>query len=450
MINTPSLVDLDIHSRVNTAKDIAKPVDKENHENPGEPSEPTETAYNKLINKIDNDEDWFRETLTGRRIGFYRFKGELGIGNFSRVRLAKHELTQERVAIKVIDRSNLDQKTTKMLLREISVMSSCNHPSLVKLFEVLEKKDKIYLCMQLAPGGELFTRLTHYGKYSEEKAKPIFSQVSSGICYMHDHGMIHRDVKAENVFFLTPAKVVVGDFGFAAKLGNMEQHLTTFCGSPPYAAPELFQDDHYIGPHVDMWALGILLYFLVTGNMPFKSATVSGLKHAILEGSYFHPPNLSDSCKSLIDSLLQRNPSSRCKMPELASSAWLQDTPWISDDTVFIPYPRIGAENQSDLEKNVLKELNSLGITQKEFSLEMGLGIRSRAIGSYRMLMNKYLNAPPPELRPVPAVSKDPERIPSSSAQPKSSSERTLSIATWRNVKLEPSSTKRSRFCDIL
>ena len=174
---------------------------------------------------------------------------------------------------------------------------------------------------------------------------------------MHEQGMIHRDIKAENVFFTGRDRVVVGDFGFATQLDKTEQHLTTFCGSPPYAAPELFQvitwylllvvvrfalfqDDHYIGPPVDIWALGILLYFLVTGTMPFKARTVASLKHAILECVFITPSHVSTACVQLITNILKRKPSSRYTMVQIASTPWLEGSNWEGEDKGYRPFPR--------------------------------------------------------------------------------------------------------------
>jgi serine/threonine-protein kinase NIM1 len=215
--------------------------------------------------------------------------------------------------------------------------------------------------------------------------------VASGLSYLHQLGMIHRDLKAENVFFTGVDRVVVGDFGFATRVDSTEQHLNTFCGSPPYAAPELFVDDHYLGPAVDIWALGVLLYFLVTGSMPFRAPTVASLKAAILEGSFSCPASLSPDCDDLIVSMLRRKPSSRASLPEIASHPWAAGCAWPSGDRGYRPYPRLGAENLSDTEKSVFRELEVLGVGEQLLRRELVRGVRSPAIAAYRLLLHRAL-----------------------------------------------------------
>lgn len=121
----------------------------------------------------------------------------------------------------------------------------------------------------------------------------------------HNLGFVHRDIKAENVLLLTEDRIKLADFGFSTQLVNGPwQHLDTFCGSPPYAAPELFSDDHYIGGPVDVWALGVLLYFMVVGNMPFRAPTVPALRSAVLKGDYTLPPQLTMPCNRVIQRIL--------------------------------------------------------------------------------------------------------------------------------------------------
>lgn len=177
--------------------------------------------------------------------------------------------------------------------------------------------------MEYAPEGELYTKINECGKLNETQARFIFSQVISAVDHMHSNNIVHRDIKAENIFFsnLNPYMVKIGDFGFSISATSQNQ-LNTYCGSPPYAAPELFRDDNYIGIFVDIWALGVLLFFMVTGVMPFRADTVGKLKRIILNGEYVVPNHVSDACQLLIRGVLKLMPSDRFSVKEIIDSAW--------------------------------------------------------------------------------------------------------------------------------
>ena len=138
----------------------------------------------------------------------------------------------------------------------------------------------------------------------------------------HKKSVIHRDLKAENVFFISDSQIKVGDFGFSThSRGNM---LDTFCGSPPYAAPELFADNCYQGELVDIWAMGVMLYYILSGIMPFRGETIPQLKAKILEGKYDMPEFLTPVCQDLIAGLLIKEPEERFVMEDVFSSMWLR------------------------------------------------------------------------------------------------------------------------------
>ncbi|XP_068140141.1 serine/threonine-protein kinase MARK1 [Drosophila tropicalis] len=212
-----------------------------------------------------------------------------------------------------------------MLSSEIGTLECVHHPNILRLFEVVETLGRVYLVTEWIRGGELYNHITQGGPLREIHAAPLFKQLLLAVKHMHSLGYVHRDIKAENVLLLSEDRLKLADFGFSTQLINgPNQKLDTFCGSPPYAAPELFSDDHYIGAPVDVWALGILLYFMVVGNMPFRAPTIPGLKSAILKGDYLIPGQLSLPCIRLIQRILIHIPAQRPSIDDILNSQFVQ------------------------------------------------------------------------------------------------------------------------------
>ncbi|RXN24797.1 MAP microtubule affinity-regulating kinase 3-like isoform X2 [Labeo rohita] len=194
-------------------------------------------------------------------IGNYRLLKTIGKGNFAKVKLARHILTGSEVAIKIIDKTQLNPTSLQKLSREVTIMKNLNHPNIVKLFEVIETEKTLFLVMEYASGGEVFDYLVAHGRMKEKEARAKFRQIVSAVQYCHQKHIVHRDLKAENLLLDADMNIKIADFGFSNEfmVGNK---LDTFCGSPPYAAPELFQGKKYDGPEVDVWSLGVILYTL--------------------------------------------------------------------------------------------------------------------------------------------------------------------------------------------
>lgn len=403
------------------------------------------TPFQKAVKKLQSDEKWQQEISLGRRIGFYRLKEELGSGNFSQVKAAVHSLTKEQVAVKILDKAKLDKKTQRMLAREIASMESLHHPHVIRLYEVLETLSKIYLVMEHANGGELFHRISQNGQFTEKSARPLFAQITAAVDHMHLHNIVHRDLKAENVFFAGPNIVKVGDFGFSTHIRDFQEPLRTFCGSPPYAAPELFRDDSYVGPMVDVWALGVLLYFMLTATMPFKAQTVAGLKKQILEADFTIPDFLSSDCHFLILGILKLDPKARISLEQIKKSNWLmgQTLPGALPKDKIQMSSEICSESEpilSPAETSTRNKLKDLGITEEMVEEAKSKGSKSSIMGTYRIVLHKYLSD---SISYVYEEIQPPKPKPTSNYQ-------FLKSEPAKRVRVKVVKNKKSKLCNIL
>ncbi|PRD29537.1 UNVERIFIED_CONTAM: Serine/threonine-protein kinase NIM1 [Trichonephila clavipes] len=197
--------------------------------------------------------------------------------------------------------------------------------------------------------------------------------------FQHKHNIIHRDLKAENVFISGANTVKVGDFGFSTKVQNSREILLTFCGSPPYVAPEIFQNENYVGSSVDVWSLGVLLYFIITASLPFRGDTVSIVKRKILSGSFAAPKFVSKDCIDLINGLLQLDPTKRFTINQIKTGLWLKGT----------TFPVLRNGKNATHEKKVMEILKSIGITEDLLQEHKAKGARSNVTGTYRIHMHK-------------------------------------------------------------
>ncbi|XP_064484701.1 MAP/microtubule affinity-regulating kinase 3-like isoform X3 [Ornithodoros turicata] len=280
-------------------------------------------------------------------IGRYRLLKTIGKGNFAKVKLAKHVPTGKEVAIKIIDKTQLNPSSLQKLFREVRIMKMLDHPNIVKLYQVIETEKTLYLVMEYASGGEVFDYLVAHGRMKEKEARAKFRQIVSAVQYCHQKRIIHRDLKAENLLLDGEMNIKIADFGFSNEfVPGMK--LDTFCGSPPYAAPELFQGKKYDGPEVDVWSLGVILYTLVSGSLPFDGANLKELRERVLRGKYRIPFYMSTDCENLLKKFLVLNPAKRATLEAIMKDKWMnigyeedELKPYVEPETDFGDSKRI-------------------------------------------------------------------------------------------------------------
>ncbi|XP_018402959.1 PREDICTED: serine/threonine-protein kinase MARK2-like isoform X4 [Cyphomyrmex costatus] len=319
-------------------------------------------------------------------IGKYKLLKTIGKGNFAKVKLAKHVPTGKEVAIKIIDKTQLNPGSLQKLFREVRIMKMLDHPNIVKLFQVIETEKTLYLVMEYASGGEVFDYLVLHGRMKEKEARAKFRQIVSAVQYCHQKKIIHRDLKAENLLLDSEMNIKIADFGFSNEFtpGNK---LDTFCGSPPYAAPELFQGKKYDGPEVDVWSLGVILYTLVSGSLPFDGSTLRELRERVLRGKYRIPFYMSTDCENLLKKFLVLNPTKRASLENIMKDKWMnlgyeddELKPYLEPEPDYRDHKRIGES---------AKALASMGYTRSEIEDSLGQAKYDDVFATYLLLGRK-------------------------------------------------------------
>lgn len=253
----------------------------------------------------------------------YEVYETIGSGGFAKVKLGRHLLTGEKVAIKIMEKKDLGDDLPRVKI-EIEAMKNLSHQHVCRLYHVIETSSKIYMVLEYCPGGELFDYIIAKDRLSEEETRVFFRQIISALAYVHSQGYAHRDLKPENLLIDEDHNLKLIDFGLCAKpKGGLGYELLTCCGSPAYAAPELIQGKAYIGSEADVWSMGVLLYALLCGFLPFDDDNCMVLYRKISRGTYSHPHWLSPGSILLMNQMMQVDPKRRLTVKQLLDHPWV-------------------------------------------------------------------------------------------------------------------------------
>ncbi len=284
-----------------------------------------------------------------KSIGDWDFCKTIGAGSMGKVKLAKHRVTSEICAVKVVPRASKiwqrqhvndpparDQKELskrrkeyekelardRRTIREGALGRIMYHPYICRMYEMFPMTNHYYMLFEYVSGGQMLDYIVSHGSLKEKQARKFCRGIASALDYCHSNNIVHRDLKIENIMIAKTGDIKIIDFGLS-NLFDREHLLRTYCGSLYFAAPELLSAHPYIGPEVDVWSFGVVLYVLVCGKVPFDDQSVSALHEKIKKGHVQYPGTLSYDCVSLLSRMLVVDPKNRASLREVMSHPWM-------------------------------------------------------------------------------------------------------------------------------
>ncbi|KAL0248329.1 hypothetical protein GEMRC1_003565 [Eukaryota sp. GEM-RC1] len=289
--------------------------------------------------------------------GRYKIGQILGEGTFGHVKLAEHALTGHKVAVKILSKRKIRSlRMDEKVKREIRILKLFDHPHITKLYEVIDGWGEIYMILEFVPGGELFDLISRNGPFKENDVRHYFQQIISAVDYCHRNLIVHRDLKPENILLDAESNIKIADFGLSNLMAD-GNFLLTSCGSPNYAAPEVISGQPYVGPAVDVWSIGVILYAMLFGRLPFDDRNIQVLFTKIKSGRFFFPSNITvpDSLKDLIRGMLIVDPLQRASIDDIKSHEWFRTSLPKYLDIILVDFRTLGA-----VDEDIVDEVEAL------------------------------------------------------------------------------------------
>eukprot|EP00359_Climacostomum_virens_P003916 CAMPEP_0204901482 /NCGR_PEP_ID=MMETSP1397-20131031/3106_1 /ASSEMBLY_ACC=CAM_ASM_000891 /TAXON_ID=49980 /ORGANISM="Climacostomum Climacostomum virens, Strain Stock W-24" /LENGTH=417 /DNA_ID=CAMNT_0052069847 /DNA_START=219 /DNA_END=1472 /DNA_ORIENTATION=+ len=323
------------------------------------------TADNKTESLLESPSS-VTETTSEGNIEEYTVGRQLGQGAYATVKYAVHKRTNRKVAVKTYDKVRLlDPSRKKSVHREIKILSKLEHPHIVKLFETIDAPRQLHLVLEYLPGGSLHYHLKRSPNrhLTESEAKRLFRQVLSAMDYCHSLNVTHRDLKLENILLDDRRNIKLIDFGFATCFPN-DKKAKIFCGTPSYMSPEIVARKEYNGPPADVWALGVLLFVMLSGTYPFKGRDDKDLYRKILRGQFEIPQVIAAAPRALIHRMMSIDPGRRPSVKELLCDAWLNGLHMSIEFIAPITRTNSTLSESKAIDLDVISKIKQMGYTE--------------------------------------------------------------------------------------
>jgi serine/threonine protein kinase len=278
---------------------------------------------------MDSQEDWLTMTMDDgrvlrvpKRFGHYEYVQTLGGGGSSIVLLVRHTASNALFACKAVSRQYLtEDRLFDRFEQEVRLLPFLNHPNVVRFEEVIFSLELIFLIMEYCSNGDLFSQIAMEGLFPEGRARALFRQIAEAVRFIHDKDIAHRDLKPANILLDAQFTPKLADFGLCS-LSKSNKLLKTPCGSPLFAPPEIIMNQSYDGKTADIWSLGIVLYTMVTGTLPWTSDNQIAVYRQIRSADIEIPAHFSPALQDLLAIMLQRDPRNRPSIADVLESSW--------------------------------------------------------------------------------------------------------------------------------
>ena len=310
-------------------------------------NKPRESVQKSPSKELENLE---KEPSYEYKIGNYLIQQTLGEGTFGKVKLGIYLPNDEKVAIKVLEKDRMTDKDDQIRVkREFDMLSKFNHPNVILVTEIFESTDSYYSVMEFCEGGELFNYIVKKRRLTEKETAFFYFQIINGLEYIHSLGIVHRDLKPENLLLTKDHLLKIIDFGLSNYfVENQTELLSTPCGSPCYASPEMVAGKKYNGIKIDIWSTGIILFAMLCGYLPFEDKNNDILFDKILECNLEFPEYLSEESKDLISKILVVDPEKRITIPQIKKHSFFIKGKQLFDDVFTIRPIDAPIENNND------------------------------------------------------------------------------------------------------